>query len=129
MCPGGHSRVLRHDTERDIIAKAAREVGLNTDIEHGGADDVIIYNWNKGRHLLIDVAVINPLCSTNLPKLISDGVGGAATAYAKIKERTYSDLDSTKYEFLPFIIETTQHEDWGKRHMAPIKSSKNSGKA
>ena len=53
------------------------------------------------------LAVINPLCMTNLPKLISEGVGGAATAYEKIKERAYSDLDFTKYEFLPFIIEST----------------------
>ena len=36
MCVGGHSRVLRHNTSRNIIAKAARDVGFNTDIEHGG---------------------------------------------------------------------------------------------
>ena len=42
--------------------------------------DVIVYNWRNGRHLLIDVAVINPLCSTNIDNLISDGAGGAATA-------------------------------------------------
>ena len=39
--------------------------------------------------------------------MISEGVGAAATAYEKTKERTYSDLDFTKYEFLPFIVETT----------------------
>ena len=69
--------------------------------------DVIIYNWNGSKHLLVDVAVINPLCSTNLPKLISGGVGAAASTYEICKEKTYSDLDSTKYEFLPFIIEAT----------------------
>ena len=39
--------------------------------------------------------------------LLSDGVGGAATAYGSGKEKTYWDLDFTKYEFLPFIVETT----------------------
>ena len=114
MCAGGHSRVFRHNNSRDIIARAARDVGLKTDLEHGGGlrdqrrpGDVIIYNWRDDRHLLIDVAVINPLCSTNLSNLISDGVGAAATAYEKIKVKTYSDLDFTKYEFLPFIIEAT----------------------
>ena len=96
------------------MAKAARDAGYHTDIEHGGglADqrrpgDVTIFNWRDGRHLLIDVAVINPLCSTHLPKLISEGVGAAATAYEKTKERTYRDIDFDKYEFLPFIVETT----------------------
>ena len=69
--------------------------------------DVIVYNWRDGRHLLIDVAVINPLCSTNVDNLISEGVGGAATAYCQIKESVYHDLDLTQYEFLPFIVEST----------------------
>ena len=87
MCGGGSSRNLRHNTIRDVIAKAARDVGFRTDIEHGGGlgdqrrpGDVIVYNWRNGRHLLIDVAVINPLCSANIDSLISEGVGGAATA-------------------------------------------------
>ena len=53
------------------------------------------------------MAVINPLCSTNFPHLVSEGVGAAATAYEKVKERTYSDLDFSKYELIPFIIEAT----------------------
>ena len=114
MCGGGHSRTFRHNTIRDIIAKAARDVGCTTDIEHGGGlgderrpGDVIIYNWRDGKHLLIDVAVINPQCSTRQPKLISKGVGAAATAYEQVKKDTYSDLDFTKYDFLPFIVEAS----------------------
>ena len=67
MCGGGSSRILRHNNIRIIIAKAARDVGFKTDLEHGGGlgdnrrpGDVILYNWRDGRHLLIDVAVINP---------------------------------------------------------------------
>ena len=76
MCGGGSSRVLRHNTIRNIIAKAARDIGYTTDYEHGGGlgddrrpGDVIVYNWHNGRHLLIDVAVINPLCTTNVDSL------------------------------------------------------------
>ena len=47
------------------------------------------------------------MCSTNLSKLLSDGEGAAATAYEKIKEREYRDLDFSKYELLPFIIEAS----------------------
>ena len=70
MCGEGASRILRHNTMRNIIAiaaKAARDVGYKTDHEHGGGlddqrrpEDVIIYIWNIGRHLLIEVTVINP---------------------------------------------------------------------
>ena len=114
MCGGGPSRILRHNNIRNIIAKAARDVGFKTDLEHGGGlgdkrrpGDVILYNWRDGRHLLIDVAVVNPLCSTRIDSLISEGVGGAAAAYGKKKEAIYHDLDFNQYEFLPFIMETT----------------------
>ena len=106
--------MLRHNNIRNLVAKTARDVGFKTDIEHGGGlgdqrrpGDVIVYDWCEGRHLLIDVAIINPLCSTNVDSLISTGVGGAATAYGRTKERTYRDLDQTKYDFIPFIVETT----------------------
>ena len=42
-----------------------------------------------------------------MSSLISEGVGAAATAYGTQKEKLYHDLDFSKYEFLPFIIETT----------------------
>ena len=114
MCGGGSSRVVRHNTTRNTIAKAVRDVGFRTDIEHGGGlgdqrrpGDVIVYNWRDGRHLLIDVAIINPLCPAHRDSLISEGVRGAGTAYGRRKERKYHDLDLSKYEFLPFIMETT----------------------
>ena len=114
MCGGGPSRRLRHNLIRDMIAKAAREVGFKTDIEHGSGlqdgrkpGDVIIYNWKKSKHLLIDVAVVNPLGSSRIDLLTKDGVGSAARAHEETKRRTYRDIDFDKYEFLPFIMETT----------------------
>ena len=56
---------------------------------------------------MIDVAVINPLCSSNIDSHISEGFGGAAAAYGRYKESLHHDLDLNTYEFLPFIMETT----------------------
>ena len=98
--PGGLSRILRHNTLRDIVAKAVRDVGRKTDIEHGGrlADqrrtgDVIVHNWHDGNHLLIDVAVANPLCLSHGDVLYEQGAGGPTTAYEKTNRNKYSDFD------------------------------------
>ena len=79
-----------------------RDIGYRTNIEHGGGlgdqsrpGDVIVYNWSGDKHLLIDVAVINPPSVSHSNSLIEEGVGGSATAYENIKRRTYSDIDSS----------------------------------
>ena len=38
---------------------------------------------------------------------MSAAVGEAATVYGGTNRKLYHDLDFNKYEFLPFIIETT----------------------
>ena len=113
MCSGGCSRNMRHNTVRDLVAKAVGDVGYTTDFEHGGGlgdhrrpGDVIVYNWSGGKHLLIDVAVINPLAVSHASDIIEQGVGGAATAYESIKINTYPDIDFSIYDFVPFIIES-----------------------
>ena len=53
------------------------------------------------------MAVINPLCSTNIDSHISEGVGSAAPAYVMYQERIYNDLDFITYKFSTFIMETT----------------------
>ena len=123
MCPGGASRILRHNNVRNIIAKAVREIGLRTDIEHGGGlgderrpGDVIVWNWYEGKHLLIDVALINPLALSHSHLLIRDGVGGPATAYENVKRQRYSDLDASQYDFVPFIY---TRDVWRRRQSCP----------
>ena len=69
-------------------------------------EDQVILSTD-GRHLLIDIAVINPLCESRRDDLILGGVGCAATKWGNKKVEKYSDLDFEKYDFLPFIIETT----------------------
>ena len=91
---------------RNIVAKAVRDCGFKTDIEHGGGlgdkrrpGDVIVYNWNGRKHLLIDVAVTNPLCLSHGDVLHEQGAGGPATAYEKTKVSKYHDLDHDMYEY------------------------------
>ena len=87
MCPGAAALVKRHDSVRDMIAKAAREAGFTVSLEHGGdlndskrrPGDVCIYNWNGCKHLLIDVAIINPQAEGHRGALITGGAGAAAT--------------------------------------------------
>ena len=125
---------MKHSNIQKIIAKAARDVGLTTGLEHGGGlgdkrrpGDVIIYNWHENKHLLVDVAVTNPQRWTNLPKLISEGVGAAASEYEKVKWKTYPDLDFKNMSFFRSL--SRQQEDLGKRHTGFAKSSKADVKA
>ena len=67
---------------------------------------MIVYNWCGGKHLLIDVAVINPLCVSHKSTLIEEGVGGPATAYEKHKLNSYPEIDYSSYDFVPFIVES-----------------------
>ena len=84
-CSGGSSRKLRHNCVRDILARAIRDAGFRTGYEHGGGlyddirpGDVIVYNWEGDKHLLIDVAVTNPLCPSRIHITHENGVGGPA---------------------------------------------------
>ena len=67
MCKGGPSRILRHNEIRDTLSKAIKRAGFSIGLEHGGGlsdgrkpGDIIIYNWERGKHLLIDVGITNP---------------------------------------------------------------------
>ena len=83
MCKGGPSRILRHNEIRDTLAKAIKRAGFSIGLEHGGGlsdnrkpGDIIVYNWERGKHLLIDVGITNPLAAHNLDSLREVGPGG-----------------------------------------------------
>ena len=114
MCKGGASRILRHNEVRDIVGKAFQEIGYEIGFEHGGGlqdgrkpGDVIVYNWKNRKHLLIDVAITNPLAPTNHTLLLTNGPGHTARHWENKKRTKYWDLDTMTYDFWPFIIETT----------------------
>ena len=83
MCGSGPSRTWRHNSLRDLLAKAIESVGFNIGYEHNGGlpddrrpGDIIVYNWNGDKHLLIDVSVTNPLAAHNRTELLKHGPGG-----------------------------------------------------
>ena len=58
------------------------------------------------KHLLIDVANIDPTAHAHKYDLFKGGVSWAATCYEKRKWDRYPDIDSSRYVFMPFILET-----------------------
>ena len=83
MCGSGPSRTWRHNSLRDLLAKTIENVGFKIGYEHNGAlpddrrpGDIIVYNWNGDKHLLIDVSVTNSLPPIIVPRsLKTDSVG------------------------------------------------------
>ena len=69
--------------------------------------DIIVYNWIRDKHLLIDIGVTNPLAAHNRSSLLQQGPGGGAANTEKRKRLHYKDVDSKKYIYLPFILETS----------------------
>ena len=49
---------------------------------------------------------MNPLCVSHSSNLIEQGVGGSATAYESTKVNDYPDIDFSRYDFLPFVVES-----------------------
>ena len=114
MCKSGPSRIWRHNSIRDLLAKAIENVGYQVGYEHSGGlpderrpGDIIVYNWTRDKHLLIDVGVTNPLAAHNRSALLKTGPGGGAAATEKTKRNKYRDIDFSKYTYLPFILETS----------------------
>ena len=65
-----------------------------------------MYNWIRDKHLLIDIGVTNLLAAHNLSSLLRERPGGGAANTEKRKKLHYKDIDSKKYIYLPFILET-----------------------
>ena len=88
-------------------------MGFKIGYEHNGGlpderrpGDIIVYNWKGDKHLLIDVSVTNSLAAHNRTALLKNGPGGGVAATERIKRTKYKDIDSSKYTYLPFILET-----------------------
>ena len=113
MCGSGPSRTWRHNSLRNLLAKAIEGVGFKIGYEHNGGlhdgrkpGDIIVYNWNGDKHLLVDVGITNSLAAHNRSALLKMGPGGGAAATEQVKRGKYKDIDSSEYTYLPFILET-----------------------
>ena len=118
MCKGGPSRTWRHKI-RDLVAKAIENVGYRVGLEHNGGlpderkpGDIIVYNWSRDKHLLIDVGITNPLAAHNRAELLRTGPGGGAASTEKKKKTKYRDIDKTKYiQTGPLSSKSLEHLD------------------
>ena len=73
---------------------------------------MIVYNWKGEKHLLINVGVMNSLAAHNRTALLKNGPGGGARITERIKRTKYKDIDSWKYTYQPFVLET--YDAFGK---------------
>ena len=112
MLGSGPPHTWRLNSLRTLLAKAIESVGFNIRYEHYGGlpgdiqpDDIIVYNWKTDKHLLINVSVTNSLAAHSRIAL-KHGPGGGATVTESIKRTKYKDIDSSKYTYLPFVLET-----------------------
>ena len=67
---------------------------------------MIVYNWKGEKHLLIIVGVMNSHAAHKRTALLKNGPGGVARITERIKRTKYKDIDSSKYTYLPFVLET-----------------------
>ena len=111
---GGSIQDLATQRGKGRSRKGFRRHWIHYRIRHGGTlpddrkpGDIIVYNWLKGKHLLVDVAVTNPLAISHHPHLLAGGPGRTAKYREARKREKYRDLDTAKYTFIPFVIETT----------------------
>ena len=63
--------------------------------------DIIVYNWWRNRHLLIDVFVTNSLASHNVNAVLRSRPGGEAEATERTRRTNYRDIDASKYITTP----------------------------
>ena len=112
MLGSGPPRTWLLNALRTLLAKAIESVGFNIGYEHNGGlpgdiqpDDIIVYNWKTDKHLLINVSVTNSLAAHNRIALLKHGPGGGAAVTERIKRTKYKDIDSSKYTYLPFVVD------------------------
>ena len=105
---------MRHDSIRDLLRQEIENAGFTTEIERnaGSSDksrpgDIKVLNWEDGKDLYIDVAIVNPMSKMRRNCLIKEGVGAAARNEESRKRKTYEGkIDNKTSIFLPFIMET-----------------------
>ena len=120
---------VRHNMLRDWLLKWIRKFIGNADIEHHGGlgtnerpGDIIIFNWEGNRHLLIDLTVVDGM-ETHADVTVRDGPDTAATVAELAKIDIYGPrLDANQYIFMPWGFDSTGAKgDYGKQLMTMLE--------
>ena len=119
QCAGSGYLTHRHNAVRDLMFEFAKESGYVVQKEQNcGAPgkmapaDVLVVNFDvdTGKHLAIDVAVINPFTDDRDKFILDEATAGAtATVYEDRHKRAKykGKLDETMYIFAPCVMEST----------------------
>ena len=105
---------MTHDSIKHLLRQELSNAGFTTEMEkNAGSEDksrpgdVKVINWDEGKDLYIDCAIINPMTRRRKSSLITGGVGAAADNEEKRKRDKYAGkIDDKTSIFLPFIMET-----------------------
>ena len=104
---------MRHDSIKHLLQQELSNAGFTTEMEkNAGSEDksrpgdVKVINWDEGKDLYIDIAIINPKTQSWRRHLSDKGVGAAAAVKEQKKRDFYADkIDWNRGIFLPFIME------------------------
>ncbi|KAL5477540.1 hypothetical protein EMCRGX_G024351 [Ephydatia muelleri] len=118
-CRHGGDVVWRHNLLREAIASLCRTAHLSTAVEKGGGGhdhtrpaDVLIAEWDRGKHAALDITVASPLCPAILPE--ASHHSGAAANGAELRKLNANSTKCTElgWTCIPMAVETFGH--WGR---------------
>jgi hypothetical protein len=106
--------VKRHNSVRDCLASLCVSAGFGIKVEKSGLSmrtrerpaDIFVTNWKDGKDLWIDVAVVNPLCPSNIRRSSLEK-NSALNLAEKRKLDNYTALvqENGNALFVPFICD------------------------
>jgi hypothetical protein len=114
-CVVSGDRITRHNRTTNVTGRCANDGGLNPDYEKRGIlgetdgrrpGDISIKFWSGGKHLAIDVAVIDPLGMTYLASQDSAVEKYAADKKIAKYESAFKAVES-QWDFCPLVCATT----------------------
>ena len=113
-CASGGSRILRHDSGRDILVCYAKTAGIKAAKEQQcagserPADALLRGLANNGKADVVDLCYTDIRSGENAAKIAKDGAGAAAEAYgAAVKGPKLDKLNNQLYNPHAFAVETS----------------------
>ena len=119
-CATTSDRIIKHDTVCDIVAGKGKEAGLHTQREvrnivpdsRARPGDVVMYNWEGGRTVALDITVVSPVAETVVREAADEGGAAAAAAELLKDDKALEACAQQDIDFLPLALES--FGGWGK---------------